>query len=221
MNKWEVYGRQLEGRAYEDLSSMNMEMTQVGDELNEEMDRWCENRSGLVNDRLKECIDQRRRANKNYRHMRKICGVDDVRTKHMKDMCMRKKEEARQEVGMALHLHNEMVMKKICEGGNKSGLYDHLKMLIRKGKEKNYSKVKLVNEDGETVNDEREMEEMIEMFWGDLFCVNGKAKYGIMKELVDRGMKNEGWNISDQEFRRAIKMMKENKATDESGMIAE
>ena len=32
---------------------------------------------------------------------------------------------------------------------------------------------------------------------------------------------NEGWNISDQELRRAIKMMKENKATDESGMIAE
>ena len=68
---------------------------------------------------------------------------------------------------------------------------------------------------------EREMEEMIEEFWGDLFCVNGKAKYSIMKELVDEGMKNEGWNISDQELRRAIKMMKENKATDESGMIAE
>ena len=34
-------------------------------------------------------------------------------------------------------------------------------------------------------------------------------------------MKNEGWNISEQELRRAIKMMKENKATDASGMIAE
>ena len=52
------------------------------------------------------------------------------------------------------------------------------------------------------------MEEIIEKFWGDLFCVNGKAKYGFMKELVDGGgVKNEGWNISDQEFRRAIKMM--------------
>ena len=55
----------------------------------------------------------------------------------MKYMYMRKKEEARQEVGMALHLHNEMVSNKICEGGNKSGLHDHLKMLIRKGKEIN------------------------------------------------------------------------------------
>ena len=115
--------REMEGREYEDLSSMNIEMTQVGDELNEEMDRWCENRSGWVNNRVKECIDQRRSAIKNYRHMRKICGVDDVRTKHMKDMYMRKKEEARQKVGMALYLHNEMVIKKICEGGNKSVLY--------------------------------------------------------------------------------------------------
>ena len=41
---------------------------------------------------------------------------------------MREKEEARQEDGMALHVHNEMVMKKICEGGNISGLYDHMKM---------------------------------------------------------------------------------------------
>ena len=35
---------------------------------------------------------------------------------------------------MALHVHNEMVMKIICEGANKSGLYDHMKMLIEKGK---------------------------------------------------------------------------------------
>ena len=56
---------------------------------------------------------------------------------------------------------------------------------------------------------------------GDLFCVSGKAKYDIMKGLVDGGMKNEGWNISEQELRRTIKMMKENKATDKSGMIAE
>ena len=57
--------------------------------------------------------------------MKKICGVDDVRTK-------RQKEEEKEEVGMSLHVHNEMVMKNICEGGNNSGLYDHMKMLIEK-----------------------------------------------------------------------------------------
>ena len=45
----------MEGRDYEDLSSMNVAMAQVGEELNEEMDNWCENRKGWVNDRLKDC----------------------------------------------------------------------------------------------------------------------------------------------------------------------
>ena len=76
-DKWKVEN--------EDLSSMNMEMTQVGDELNEEMDKWCENRSGWVNDRVKECIDQRS-ENQNYRYTRKICGADDGRTKHIEDI---------------------------------------------------------------------------------------------------------------------------------------
>ena len=44
---------------------------------------------------------------------------------------------------MVLHVHNEVVMKKICEGGNKSGLVAHIK--IEKGKEKNDSKLKLID----------------------------------------------------------------------------
>ena len=65
-------------------------------------------------------------------------------------------KERRQEVGMTLYLHNEMVIKKICEGGNKSGLYDQLKMRIIKRQEKNDSKVKLIIEDGETIDYERD-----------------------------------------------------------------
>ena len=52
----------------------------------------------------------------------------------MKYMYMSKKEEARQEVGMTLHLHNEMVVKKICEGGKKVDCMTIWKMLIRKNK---------------------------------------------------------------------------------------
>ena len=44
-----------------------------------------------------------------------------MRTERQKKIYMIQKEDARQEVGMALHVHNEMVMKKICEDGNKSG----------------------------------------------------------------------------------------------------
>ena len=37
---WESFGSQMKGRDYEDLSSMNVAMAQVGEELNEEMDNW-------------------------------------------------------------------------------------------------------------------------------------------------------------------------------------
>ena len=80
--------------------------------------------------------------------------------------------------GMALHVHNEMVMKKICECGNKSGLYAHMKMLIEKGKEKNESKLKLIDDDSETIDDEIMLKAMIEKFWGDLFSMNGDATHG-------------------------------------------
>ena len=48
---------------------------------------------------MKGCIGQRRSANKNYRCMRKICGVDDERTKRANDVYWRKNEEVSQEVG--------------------------------------------------------------------------------------------------------------------------
>ena len=38
------FGSQMEEREYEDLSSMNVAMAQMGEELNEEMDKWCENK---------------------------------------------------------------------------------------------------------------------------------------------------------------------------------
>ena len=130
-------------------------------------------------------------ANKNYHCMRKICGVDDERTKIGKDVYWRKQEEVSQEVGRALHVHNEIVMKEICKGENKSGLYGHMKMLIEKGKESNDSNVQLMNEEGETIADEKKVKDIIEIFWDDLFCLKGKATYGVKKELVGGGMKNE------------------------------
>ena len=59
-------------------------MAQVGGELNEEIDKCCENRGGWVNDRVKEGIAQRTSENREYCYTRRICGVDDVRTKTLK-----------------------------------------------------------------------------------------------------------------------------------------
>ena len=96
-----------------------------------------------------------------------------------------------------------------------------MKMLIEKGKEANDSNVQLMNEEGETKADEEKVKVIIENLWGDLFCLKGNATYGVKKELVHGGMKKEVWSINDQDLKRAIKLMKVNKATDESGMIAE
>ena len=54
-------------------------------------------------------------------------------------------------------------------------------MLIEKGKETNDSKLKLIDDDGETIEDERMLKVMIERFWGDLFCINGDATHGSKK----------------------------------------
>ena len=81
-----------------------------------------------------------------------------------------------------------------------------------------------MNEEGETIADEKKVKDMIENFWGDIFCLKGNATYGVKKELVDDGMKNEVWSIHGQELKRASKLVKENKATiiiiftDESGI---
>ena len=127
--------------------------------------------------------------------------MTDVRTERQTEIYIRKKEDARQEVGMALHVHNEMVMKKIYEGGNKSGLYAHMKMLMEKGKEKNDSKLKLID-------DEIMLKAMIEKLWGDLFSMNVYATHGSKKEIVDGGMKNRDGFINEKELKRTIKLLK-------------
>ena len=72
-----------------------------------------------------------------------------------------------------------------------------------------------------TTSSESSPQTIIDNFWGDLFCLKGNATYDVKKELVDGGMKKEVWSINDQDLTRAIKLMKVNKATDESGMLAE
>ena len=65
-----------------------------------------------------------------------------------------------------------MVMKEICKGGNKSGLYGYMKIrkkMKEKGKEANDSKIQLMNEEGETIADENKVKDIIENFWGVLF----------------------------------------------------
>ena len=74
----------MEGRDYEDFSSMNVEMLQVGEELNVKIYNWYENRRGWMNNRVKYCMAERKSENRKYRYIRKTCGVNDVRTERQK-----------------------------------------------------------------------------------------------------------------------------------------
>ena len=91
---------------------------------------------------------------------------------------------------------------------------------MRKQEQKDTS-IKILNSSGITVNDEQEVVKEVERFWGNLFCTNGKVTLGQKREMIGNGMTSEGQIFSQQEMSVAIKKMKENKAADESGVIAE
>ena len=114
-----------------------------------------------------------------------------------------------------MSINNGMVMQKLKEDGSKKGMFNHIKRLMRKQEQKDTS-IKILNGSGITVNDEQE----VERFWGNLFCTNGKVTPGQKKEIIGKGMTSEGQIFSQQEMSVAIKKMKENKAADESGVIA-
>ena len=118
------------------------------------------------------------------------------------------------------HEYNGMVMQKLEEDASKKRMFNHIKRLMRKQEEKDTS-IKILNGSGITVNDEQEVVKGVERFWGNMFCTNGKVTLGRNKEMIGKGMTSEGQIFSQQEMSVAIKKMKENKAADESGVIAE
>ena len=76
-----------------------------------------------------------------------------------------------------------------------------MKLFIEKGKETNGINVKVINDEGKTIADEKKVKDMIVNFWGDVFCLKGNATYGVKKGLVDCGMKNEVCSINDQDLK--------------------
>ena len=71
------------------------------------------------------------------------------------------------------------------------------------------------------MSDEQEVVKEVERFWSKLFCTNGKVTLGKKKEMIAKGMTSEGQIFSQQKMGVVIKKMKDNKAADDSGVIAE
>ena len=156
--------------------------------------------------------------------MRRLYGVTDERTQMAKIRYLHMKDDTQRLICRTLHEHNGMVMQKLKEDGSKKRMFNHIKRLMRKQEQK-VTSIKILNSSGITVNDEqevvKEVVKEVERFWGNLFCTNGKVTLGQKKEMIGNGMTSEGQIFSQQEMSVAIKKMKENKAADESGVIAE
>ena len=57
-----------------------------------------------MNDRVKDCIAERKSENRKYLYMRKTCGVDDMRTERQMEICMRKKKHNRKLVWIYMYI---------------------------------------------------------------------------------------------------------------------
>ena len=129
------------------------------------------------------------------------------------------KDDTQRLIYRTLHEHNDIVMQILKKDGSKNRMFDHIKRLMRKQEQKDTS-IKILNGSGITVIDEQEVFKK----WrdsGNLFCTNGKVTLGQKKEMIGKGMTSEGQIFSQQEMGVAINKRKENKAADESGVIAE
>ena len=189
--------------------------------MNENVQEWKEKRMGWMNDRVVENIERKRSANRNYRRTRKSVGVNDHRAKEAKEVYERCKEEAKIGVQDTLHVHNKRVMREISEAGNKKGLYKHLNGLIHKGKVCVPKKNCVLKEQGVLVDDDETVKREIENFWSVLFATTSEARLNVEKEKIQNGMMYGGGEISNVGLNGAIVKLKRDKATDDSGMIAE
>ena len=151
------------------------------------------------------------------RKMRRIYGVNDERTQMAKIRYLQMKDYTQRLICRTLHEHNGMIMQKLKEHGSKKRMFNH----IKRKQEKKDTSVKILNGSGITVSDEQEVVKEVQIFGSKLIYTNGKVTLGEIKEMIGKGMTSEGQILSQQEMSVAIKKMKDNKAADDSGVIAE
>ena len=132
----EEYGNRVDEREMEDYQDMIKILTEVEEDMNDDKRIWKEDRSGWFNEEVKRSIQERKKANREYRFMRKVCGTGDARITKAKRDYESKKYEARTMIERALNAHNENVMSEIGINGDSKALYRHIGRLMKKGKSK-------------------------------------------------------------------------------------
>ena len=117
-------------RVHTDLVSLSMSMIEVGVEIKMVLERWDENRRGWVSDEVCSSVKRRKRANKEYMKMIRVCGVNDYMTEKDKEYYFKEKEEAKEIVREMFCLKenaNLNVRKVMVYGGMKYG-GEHISM---------------------------------------------------------------------------------------------
>ena len=172
--KWEVFGRRMNGKEFENMSEMNSMMAKEGCEMVEE--NWQEDRRWMTND-VRASINGRNLKKREYSKMRRLYGVNDERTQMAKIIYLQMKDDTQRLICRTLYDHYGMVMQILKADGSKKRIFNHIKRLMRKQEPKDTS-IKILNGSGITVNDEQEVVKEVERFWGNLFCQNEKVTLG-------------------------------------------
>ena len=110
--KWEVFGRWMNGKEFENMSEMNSMMAKEGCEMEKE-ENWIEDRRWMTDD-----VGRKFKKWK-YRKIRRLYGVNDERTQMAKISYLQMSNYIQSLICMTLHEHNGMVMQKLKEDGSK------------------------------------------------------------------------------------------------------
>ena len=148
--KWEVFGRRMNGKEFENMSEMNSMMAKEGCEMEKE-ENWQEDRRWMTDD-VRASINGRKEKNREYREYRKMIilyGVNDERTQMAKITYLHMKDYTQWLICRTLHEHNGMVMQTLKEDGSKKRMFNHIKRLMRKQEQKDTS-IKTLNGSGIT-----------------------------------------------------------------------
>ena len=124
--KWEVFGRRMNGKEFENMSKMDSMMAKEGCELEKE-ENWQEDRRWITDD-FKASFNGRKFKNREYRKMRRIYGVNDERTQMAKIRYMQMKDYTQRLICRRLYEHNGMIKQKLKEDGSEKRMFNHIEV---------------------------------------------------------------------------------------------
>ena len=166
--KWEDFGRRMNGKEFDIMSEMNSMMAKEG--CDRDGENWQKDR-GWVTDDVRASMNEK--IYREYTKMRIFYEVNEERTHMTKIRYLQMKEDTLRLICRTLHEHNGMVMQILKEDGSNERMFNHVERLMRKQEQKD-TNIKILHGSGLTVNDEKGVVKEMERLCGNLWCTNGK-----------------------------------------------